>query len=350
MTRVPPSFLLPSTIVVLLAVAMAGAQSTSSPGGTKPSPVDGQQQSGATVPAPAAPEAQAQPEMPVTTRFPDESAAAEVDALLNPPELPKEKVTLIGGTVRNIDRIRNRVDVNVFGGKKIRFEFDERTRIFRDGTEVTSIGVNDGDRIYVDSQLDENRRIFARNIHIVTNLVPAEATGQITAFNARTGRMTLNDQLSSRPVTLLVTNETRITDSRGVAAADKKQLLPGALVEVGFGPAKGARGRRAIAEQVKLIAAINSEHFFEGPITHVDMRSGMLAIRNQRDNRIYDLRFDSSLASHSEIRIGMKVTAKARYTGEQYQVTEMRLHEESRADTDKEKEGKPDANKDDEEE
>jgi hypothetical protein len=237
--------------------------------------------------------------------------------------------------VRKIDRIRNRLDVNVFGGKRMRFEFDERTRIFRDGTETTSMGIKDGDRIYIDSQLDESKNIFARNIHVVTNLVPAEATGQITSFNIRNGRMSLNDQLSSRPITFVVTDETRITDSRGRGAGDVKQLLPGALVEVSFEPAKGAKGRRAIAEEIKLIATVNSEHVFEGPITYVDMRSGLIAIRNDRDNRTYDLVLDPALADGTgELREGRKATAQARYTGRDYRVTQIRIHEEVRADED----------------
>lgn len=272
----------------------------------------------------------------MTTRFPDEAGAAEIDALLKPPPLPKkEKVTLIGGTVGNIDRIRNQVEVNVFGGKRMHFEFDERTRIYRDGTEVTSMGIKDGDRIYIDSQLDENRKTFARNIHVVTNLVPAEATGQVTSFNARNGRMSVHDQLSSRPITFVITNETRITDSRGASPADIKQLQPGTLVEVGFAPARGARGRRAVAEQVKLIATINSQHIFEGPITHLDLRSGVLAIRNQRDNRTYDLSYDGrALVTAEEITIGRVATAHARYTGQGYQVQQLRLHEEANADGD----------------
>src|SRR5687767_9070331 len=272
MNRIPGSFAALMIVSVLAFAGLASGQQTSLGGAAQPRAA---QQS--------AQPSDAQADMPVTTRFPDE-AGAEVDALLKPPPLPKkEKVTLIGGTVRKIDRIRNRVDVNVFGGKRMHFEFDERTRIYRDGTEVTSMGVKDGDRIYMDSQLDENRKPFARNIHVVTNLVPAEASGQITAYNARSGRMSLHDQLSSRPITFVVSQETRITDSRGTVSGDVKQLLPGTLVEVSFAPARGARGRRAVAEQVKLIATINSENIFEGPITHVDMRSGVLAIRNESD-------------------------------------------------------------------
>ena len=56
------------------------------------------------------------------------SAADSNDPLLSVPPLPKGKTTLLGGQVRNIDQIRNHVDVDSFGGGHMRVNFDERTQ------------------------------------------------------------------------------------------------------------------------------------------------------------------------------------------------------------------------------
>src|SRR5205809_4992480 len=54
------------------------------------------------------------------------------DPLLDLPPLPKNKVSLIGGTVAKLDPIQNQVTVQTFGGKqKMRLGFDVRTRFYR---------------------------------------------------------------------------------------------------------------------------------------------------------------------------------------------------------------------------
>src|SRR5579859_4479980 len=55
-----------------------------------------------------------------------ETAATEpYDPVMDVPPLPKGKATLIGGTVRKIDRLRNRVTVEAFGGHSMKVGFDE---------------------------------------------------------------------------------------------------------------------------------------------------------------------------------------------------------------------------------
>ena len=86
------------------------------------------------------------------------------DPLLDVPPLPKGKATLVGGRVGKIDPIRNRITVEPFGGgDKMKVFFDERTHIYRDGTETTQANIHKGDRVYVDTLLD-GPRVFARNI------------------------------------------------------------------------------------------------------------------------------------------------------------------------------------------
>ncbi len=119
------------------------------------------------------------------------------DPLLDVPPLPKGKVTLVGGTVANIDRIRDRLAIQPFGGgSKMKVFFDERTHIYRDGVEITQAKINKGDRIYVDTMLD-GARVFARTIRILTQFGPADARGQLQSFDPRNGNIYMRDELSS---------------------------------------------------------------------------------------------------------------------------------------------------------
>ena len=55
--------------------------------------------------------------------------------------------------------------------------FDERSHFFRDGVETTQLAIRKGDRVYVDTMLD-NTRVFARNVRINTGVTAANASGQ----------------------------------------------------------------------------------------------------------------------------------------------------------------------------
>src|SRR5437868_3842291 len=133
-----------STVIAIPAIAQTAATTNkaSQPG-----------QPAATQPA----QASSQPQTKVL--IPESDAAANSpaesnDPLLSVPPLPKGNTTLIGGVVRNIDEIRNRMDVDPFGGGRIRVHFDERSHFFRDGVETTQLAVRKGDRVYVDTMLD----------------------------------------------------------------------------------------------------------------------------------------------------------------------------------------------------
>src|SRR5689334_22648231 len=102
------------------------------------------------------------------------------DPILDPPPVPAGTTTLVGGTIRDIDRIRNRMVINVFGGGRWTVFFDERTHIFRNGAETTPLALKKGERVYLDTMLDESRHdIFARNIRVGVVVPPADADGQI---------------------------------------------------------------------------------------------------------------------------------------------------------------------------
>jgi hypothetical protein len=236
------------------------------------------------------------------------------DPLLNPLPLPKGRVTLIGGSVNKVDPIRERLTLEPFGShEKMNVSFDDRTHIYRDGRETTYASIKRGDRVYADTMLDGSR-VFARNIRVVTQLAAADASGQVIAYNPDTWMMTLRDQISTSPVSFTVGPDTavKLRDGRAGTRAD---LKPESLVSVQFSPGR----RRGTAKQVQVIALPGESFTFAGKITNVDLRTGMIAVNNTTDDKIYDISVDPGKRDKDLLKIGKSVTVRTTFTGKGYQ-------------------------------
>ena len=235
------------------------------------------------------------------------------DPLLDVPPLPKGKVTMEGGTVAKIDPIRNKLLVTPFGGKdRMKLWFDERTHIYRDGRETTQTAIHAGDRVYVDTMLD-GPHVFARNIRIVSERSSADVSGQVVAFNAGGGNMTVRDRLSGSDLTFRVAPGTRVDDWKGQVLG-LSEVTPGAIVSVHLSP-----GARSSVDQVEVLARPGQMFTFSGRITNIDLRSGMMAVNNQSNNEIYDIAFDANDgASLDKLQMGNQVVVKAIFTGKGY--------------------------------
>jgi hypothetical protein len=241
------------------------------------------------------------------------SPAAPPDPLLDVPPLPTGKVSLIGGTVKNLDRVRNRFVVQAFGGQQVRISFDERTHIYRDGVETTQLGLRKGDRVYVDTMLD-GTRVFARNVRVQTGARAADSAGQVVSVNARKGSITLWDRLAAQPVTFQVDQKTSFTlDQR---PASFKDLKPGAIVAVKFAPERPNRG---LAREIAIFAAPGMQFTFVGKVTNLDLRLGTLSLENQTDGKTYDLSFSPARVDKMELLgVGSQVTVIATFEASGY--------------------------------
>ena len=233
------------------------------------------------------------------------------DPLLDLPPLPQGRTTLVGGTVHSIDQIRNRLTVQPFGGQAMKIFFDERTHIYRDGVPSTQLVIHKGERVYVDTMLD-GTRVFARNIRVLTGTQAADARGQITSNEAATGRITVQDELSARPVTFRVTPNTAVS---GAGLSSVGQLQPGSLVTVKFVP---DRSNRDVAQQISVIAAPGSVFTFYGRISYLNMSTRTLAVANQSDKKTYDIKFTPAAVDPQMLGEGKQVLVKAHFDGTGY--------------------------------
>jgi uncharacterized protein DUF5666 len=287
---------------------------------TAPSPAPSarpkkKQQQTETPPAPPEP-----PPQPKTEILDSSATSAGLDSsghdpILDPPPYPKGNTTLVGGIIRHIDHVRNRITIGVFSGDSWTLRFDERTHIFRNGVETTQLALQKGERVYVDTMLDsDNHSILARNIRLGVAALPADADGQVETVDPIRGEITLHDRINSVAVHFGVTDDTRI--SRGFQPATLKDVKPGSLVHVKFAAEGGYRG---LAREITIIAVPGTTFTFQGRLTYLDMHRGLLGMVNQSDGKTYDLTFSPSrLPGSNNLSVGMYVVIIATFEGPQY--------------------------------
>ncbi len=243
------------------------------------------------------------------------------DPLLEPPPLPKGKTTLIGGIATSVDKVRNRLTVQPFGkGAKVKVFIDERSHIYRNGTETTILGIHKGDRVYVDTMLARNDRIFARNVRVLTESGLAEVRGQVVSTNPERGTISVRDQLSAKPVSFTVNGATKYSSTKGNATAADVQ--PGSLIDVQFSP----RREQAVAQEVKVLAKPGDNYIFSGVVTNLNMRTNSFFLDNQSDEESYEVHFSrDAITDLSALRVGAEVTARTVFDGKQYTASNVRV-------------------------
>jgi hypothetical protein len=243
------------------------------------------------------------------------------DPLLDLPPLPNAKMTVIGGTVAKLDRVRDRLILRPFGSKdEMKLAFDLRTNVTQNGQPVALKDIKPGSRVYADTLLN-GERIFARNIRIEGPAAKGDARGQVVAYDQRSGVLSLREQVSPEPVRLKVTPATHVEISKKPASI--AQLRPGALVVINFAPGAERLGE---AQLIQVLANPGESFKFVGKITFVDMRSKRFAIANQSDNETYDITLGPVPSQTARsLREGQNAVVSAVFNGQTYEAHEIEI-------------------------
>jgi hypothetical protein len=229
--------------------------------------------------------------------------------------MPPTAATLIGGFVKEVDPVNDRLTVVPFGSKqKIKVFFDERSKVYRNGREVNPVAIRKGDRIYLDTQLDRQRsRIFARNVRVQTKPLQTDAHGQIINFDPTKSVVVVHDDLGGQNVSFhLQLNAT--VDNQGHPGA-LSDLQRGALITARFIPT--LEGRNEV-NQIVILAAPGSAYTFEGKLTYLNVGRHVMGLENQSDGKIYDIRYDPAQIPIGNVTIGSTVNVSAKFDGNQY--------------------------------
>ncbi|MGA8431306.1 MAG: DUF5666 domain-containing protein [Candidatus Sulfotelmatobacter sp.] len=256
----------------------------------------------------------------VSTRTSFTSANDVPDIALDPasllpdlPALPSAKATLIGGSIQKLDRIRDQITVQVFGGGKMKISFDPRTHIYNDGTQASVSDLRQGDRVYVDTILDGST-VFARSIRLKTTTSAGESQGTVTSYRADKGELEIRDALSPRVLKIRVMPQTRIMN--GNRSVSSSELMPGTLVAVKFGPQQNGSD---VAQELSVLAVPGSSFTFAGRVISLDLRLGVLVLDSSTDHKTYEIHFDPSVAGFGDgLREATDVTVVTRFDGNQY--------------------------------
>lgn len=239
------------------------------------------------------------------------------------PPQPKGKTTLLGGKIRIVDHVRDRIVLDVFGGGHMTVLFDERTHVFRADQHGSLDDLKDGERAYVDTTLD-GKDIFARNIRVLPAVPTGEGKGQIVEYDATRRELTLRDTLSPRPVKMRLTAGATIV--HGDEAATPADLQPGTLVTLSFVPGAFVPGgdkqsdRQPMVSQVSILASPGATFFFSGQVTFLDLHRGMVVIVDPRDNKSYEVYVDANDRELArKIQEGTDVMVEARFNGTHYE-------------------------------
>ena len=239
------------------------------------------------------------------------------DPLLDLPPLKHEKVTLIGGVVVRLDEVMNHMVFQPFGSnRKMQVHFDTRTHFYLDGKPITEREVKQGQRIYLDTQLNGDR-VFAKTIWIRTTAESGVGRGQIVDFDSAHRVVTVRDELSNQPLRLQLAPNAIIR--KGNETGSESDLVQGALVGIEFGAQRELRA-------ITVLASPGSSFAFAGRVTFVDLSQKMIAIDNRSDGKKYDVSMDAIAPSVlRQIREGEEVSVSTVFDGTRYAARSVEL-------------------------
>jgi hypothetical protein len=229
------------------------------------------------------------------------------------PAMPRGKSTVIGGSIRQVDGVRDQLTLNIFGGHAMKVLFDERTQVYRDGQKTSLRDLREGDHVSVETMLD-GTTIFARSIHMLSNLPEGECQGQVVSYDRGKGEMMVRDLLSPAPIKLHVSSATTIVGQG--QAVSTGNLIAGTLISIHF---QADSTGQNVASKIAVLATPGSAFVFSGNVIFLDLHRGLMALVDPRDDKHYEISFDPNRFSIShDVHEGTAVTVTANFDGTRY--------------------------------
>jgi len=244
--------------------------------------------------------------------------------LMSLPSAPMGNSTILGGEIANVDPVRDRFTLRVFGQRQVKILFDERTRVYLDGDVIPLRDLRSHDHASVQTVLD-GTTIFALSIHMLSNPPEGEYQGRVLSFNSVTNELTVSAVLSREPIKLLVPASTPIVregqQAFSSAHPGQSDLVKGTLISVRFESNKRGRG---VASQIAILATPGSEFVFSGHVSFLDMHSGAMVLVDPQDGKSYRVSFNSSrLPISKNIREGELLRVTATFDGARYMASKI---------------------------
>jgi hypothetical protein len=253
-----------------------------------------------------------------------ERASGNLPAL---PSAPPGKSTIVGGEIRNVDQVLDQFTLKVPGQRSTKILFDARTKVYRDGTRISLRDLASNDYASVETVLN-GTAVFALSVHILSRSPEGEIQGQVRKYDPASRELTVNAASSVDPIKLLVSRDVAIVRGSQAASSssvfEPSDLAKGSVVSVKFKSEKDGRG---VATRIVIQAAAGSASVFTGDISSLDMHSGLLVLIDPRDEKGYQLFFDSTRFPKSQdLHQGDHVSVTANFDGERYVATDIAVN------------------------
>jgi hypothetical protein len=253
------------------------------------------------------------PDSSTTTDSSSDAIAVDPASLLpDLPPVPRSNASLIGGTIGRLDRVRDQVTVNVFGGGKATVLFDPRTKVYRGSQELSITDLREGERVYLDTILDGST-VFARAIRLRGTKAVGESQGVVLKYRPDRGEFTLRDGISPEPIRIRTNASTTV--SQGGRTVPLSTLQAGSLIAVSFSSEGTGHD---VAQNISILASPGTRIMFSGDVLHIDLRSGLLVLKSDTDGKTYELYLDPSKTPDENLHMGVNVTVEANFQDSRY--------------------------------
>ncbi len=259
----------------------------------------------------------------VQRSLPSQSGSAALAAL---PAMPRGKSTVEGGTIRDVDPVRDQLFLKVYGAKPMKILFDERTQVYRDGVKTSLSDLHAEDHASVETVLD-GTNIFALSIHMLSTVPEGECQGQVLNYDATTGRLNIAAALSRQPIELRVPAGTPVVGVGQVAVSSPTtglaDLVKGTLISVKFQSSGNGRG---VARQISILAIPGSSFVFSGNVAFLDLSSNRMVLVDPRDNQSYSIVLDPNRFPISrDLHVGAHVAVTTTFDGSLYVASAVKI-------------------------
>ena len=256
-----------------------------------------------------------------------ETSAARTETAGDLLTLPKGKSTVIGGTISSVDPVSDALMLKVFGGKRLKVFFDERTQVYRDGAKTSLRDLHANDRASVETMLD-GTAVFARSIHMLSQAPEGQCQGQVINYDAGTGQLTVNESLSHEPIKLRVPAGAAIVregqSASASTAAGPADLTKGALITAQFRPENNGQG---LVSRIAILAKPGEVLRFNGTVSFLDLRTNQFAVLDANDGQSYKISFDpGTTPAARDLHEGATVNVTAEFDGTRYLAQSIDTH------------------------
>jgi len=241
-----------------------------------------------------------------------DSASTDLRSL---PPAPKGKSTIMGGEILDVDPVRDQFTLSVFGQRRVKILYDERTQIFLDGNAIPLRDLHPLDHASVQTVLD-GTDVFALSIHILSRSPEGEFQGHVLSYNPETNELTVGAALSHLALKLRVPVNTRVVREGELSPSGLSDLAKGSLISVKFESDKKGRG---IASEITILATPGSATVFSGNLSHLDLHSGLLVLVDPIDEKSHEIFVDfARFPASRNLHDGDSVRVTATFDGTRY--------------------------------